>query len=166
METMQKVLANIYYPVAEIKMMHKSIAINGKSKLIVAKKIIFRKNRNIGLLIENGMNEFAMAGIIETYSRTLPSSFTTFNLNSSTIQTKYGLTLLSTASTNFNRLDELHLLSPGPFSKEDESYFKGTIIIRYGKSPQQYLVDICLKRIGEQYGRRFENFIRASLDYN
>jgi putative intracellular protease/amidase len=165
-ETMQQVLANIYYPGAEIKILHNSIPINGNSKITVAKKIIFRKNKKIGLLIENGINEFDMASIIETYSRSFPASFTAFNLSSSTIQTKYGLTLVSTVDTVSKKLNELHLLMSGSFSKEDESYFKNTKIIRYDKLQKEYLINICLKRIEEQYGHQFEKFVKISLDYN
>ena len=165
-KTMQNVMANIYYPDAEIKTMHKSVAINGGIKLTVAKKIFFRKNKKISMLIENGINEFDMASIVETYSRTLPASFTTFNLNSSAIQTKYGLTLVSTGDTNIKSFDELHLLMSPSFSKEDEANVANLKIIRYDKLQKQYLIDICLKRIDELYGHRFENFVKVSLDYN
>ncbi|MEI9913258.1 MAG: DJ-1/PfpI family protein [Bacteroidota bacterium] len=164
-ETMQKVLTNISYPGAEIKTIHKSIAINGKNKFSATKKIIFRKNKKIGLLIENGVNEFDMATIIETYSRTFPASFTAFNLNSSTIMTQYGLTLISTGDTTIKRFNELHVLMPVSLSKEEER-FKNAKIIRYDNLQKQYLLTICLDRIAEQYGHQFEHFVKISLDYN
>jgi putative intracellular protease/amidase len=165
-ETMQNVLQNINYPGVEIKTMHKSIEINGNSKLTVAKKIIFRKNRKIGMLIENGINEFNMAGIVETYNRSFPVSLTVFNLNSSTIRTKYGLTLINTGDSAGKRFNELHVPTPGSFSKEDQSLYKKTKIIRYDNLQKLYPIDICLKRIGEQYGHQFEKFVKVSLDYN
>ena len=165
-ETMQMVLTTISYPAAEIKTLHNSIALSGKNKFVVAQKIFFRKNRKIGLLIEDGMDEFDMASITETYSRSFPASFSIFSLNSSTIRTKYGLTLLSTADVNSRGYDELHLLMPRSFSQKEELYFKNTAIIRYDRPQKQYLIDVCLKRIEEQYGHRFENFVKISLDYN
>jgi putative intracellular protease/amidase len=165
-ETMRQVMANIHYPETAIKTNHKSIAVNGLNKFTVARKIFFRRNRKIGLLLENGMNEFEMASIIETYGRSFPASFTTRNVSNSTIQTKYGLTLACTGDTDMKDLDELHLLMTGTFSKENELYFKKAEIIRYGNLQKEYPINVCLKRIGEQYGNRFGNFIKISLDYN
>ena len=165
-ETMQKVLANIYYPGNEIKTVHKSITISGRNIFNVVKKIMFRKNRKVGMLLENGMNEFDMASIIETYGRSFPASFTTFNLNDSTIQTKYGLTLVTTGAATIKGFDELHLLMPTSLSKEAGSDYKNTKIIRYDALQKQYPINSCLKRIGEQYGNKFEEFVKVSLDYN
>lgn len=166
METQQKVLTSIYYPATEIKTMHKSIAINTSHKLIVAKKIIFRKNRKIGLSIENGVDEFELACLIETYGRSLPASFAVFNLNSASIQTKNGLTLINTGSATVKELDELHVLNAGTFSKQEELDFSNTQIISYDNQQNQYFINICLERIGKQYGNKFENFVKVSLDYN
>jgi putative intracellular protease/amidase len=165
-ETMQKVLASINYPGDEIKTVHTSVALRGSNIFTVVKKVMFRKNRNIGMLLENGINEFDMASILETYGRTFPSLFTTFNLNDSTIHTKYGLTLVTTGNATIKGLDELHLLMPSSLSKEAESNFKNAKIIRYDKMQKQYPVNICLKRIGEQYGNKFEEFVKVSMDYN
>jgi hypothetical protein len=165
-ETMQKALTGICYPAAEIKTLHNSIAISGGNKFTVARKIFFRKNRKVALLIEDGINEFDMASITESYGRSFPASFSIFNLNSSTICTKYGLTLLSTVDVTDGGFDELHMLSPGPLSPKEAAYFKNTMIIRYDGLQKQYLIDTCLKRIAKQYGQRFEDFVKISLDYN
>jgi transcriptional regulator GlxA family with amidase domain len=165
-ETTQKVITNIHYPFPEIKSTHQSIAMNGMNKFAVAKKILFRRNRDIGVLLENGINEFVMAGIIDTYGRTFPSSFRTYVLNDSIVQTKYGLTLIYSGNNKVERLDELHIAMPEAFSKSDELFFKNIKTIRYDNQEGQYLIDVCLKRIGKQYGQQFENFVRVSLDYN
>jgi Transcriptional regulator containing an amidase domain and an AraC-type DNA-binding HTH domain len=165
-ETMQKVLEDIGYPAAEIKTTHKSIAVTGSDKFTVLKKIMFRKNRTIGLLMEDGMNEFEMASIVEAYGRSFPASFTTCNLNSSAIQTKYGLTMLMTGDTAIKDFNELHVLKPGSISADNKIDFSNTTVISYDTPEKQYPIDICLKRIGEQYGRKFGNFVKISLDYN
>ena len=165
-ETTQKVMADIHYPHAAIKSTHQSIAMNGSNKFTVAKKILFRRNRDIGILLENGVNEFAMASIIDTYGRTFPASFKTFMLNDSTIQTKYGLALIYTGNNRIDGLDELHVVMPETFSKAEDLYFKNIKTISYNKMENQYLIDKCLKRITEQYGHQFENFVKISLDYN
>ena len=120
-ETMQKVLADIGYPDAEIKTMHNSISVRGSDKLTVLKKIMFRRNRMIGLLMENGMNEFAMASVLETYGRSFPASFTTTNLSSSSIQTKYGLNMLMAGQTAIEDLDELHVVTPKSIASVSKS---------------------------------------------
>jgi hypothetical protein len=87
-------------------------------------------------------------------------------LNNSTIQTKYGLTLVYTGDIVTKGLDELHFIMPESFSKEDESYFKNTKIIRYDNLQKEYLINVCLKIIEQQYGPQFQKFVRISLDYN
>jgi putative intracellular protease/amidase len=165
-ETMLKVLGSISYPAAEIKTNHISIAVNGANKFSVAKKIIFRRNKELGLLMENGINEFDMASILETYGRTMPASFTAINLKSSTTLTKNGLTLVCTGNPDINKIDEWHILVPSSILKADELTSKRMKIIRYDKLQGQYLLNTCLDRIGEQFGGQFENFVKISLDYN
>lgn len=165
-ETMQTVLTSIYYPDNAIKTVHKSVALGGSNIFTVVKKVMFKKNRNIGMLLENGMDEFEMASIIETYGRTFPASFTTFNLNDSTIHTKYGLTLINTGKARLKGLDEVHFLKSYSFPKVAGSNFNNAKIICYDTIQQQYPIDICLKRINEQYGTRFSEFVKISLDYN
>ena len=166
METMQKVLTGIAYPASAIKTTHHSIAVSGSDKFTVAKKIFFRKNRKVAVLIEDGIDEFDMACITETYGRSFPACFSIINPNSSTTRTKYGLTLLSTAALNSGDFDELHVPLSRTLSPQELAYFKNTSIIRYDGVQKQYLIDVCLKRIAAQYGHRFEDFVKVSLDYN
>ncbi|MEI9810247.1 MAG: DJ-1/PfpI family protein [Bacteroidota bacterium] len=165
-EVMEKVMADIQYPAANIKEEHQSIALKFSNKVTVAKKIFFRKNKAIGLVLEDGINEFDMASLIEAYSRSLPASFSAFNPKGSTIETKYGLMLINTGDTAIRNFDELHVLMPEKFSLKNESYFKGTTIIRYAKVQKEYMINVCLDRIADQYGNSFKNFIKISLDYN
>jgi hypothetical protein len=112
------------------------------------------------------VDEFELACLIETYGRSLPASFAVFNLNSASIQTKNGLTLINTGSATVKELDELHVLNAGTFSKQEELDFSNTQIISYDNQQNQYFINICLERIGKQYGNKFENFVKVSLDYN
>ncbi|MCW3089398.1 MAG: hypothetical protein JWP81_467 [Ferruginibacter sp.] len=165
-ETTKKVMLNINYPEPGIKTIHKSRAINGNNKWAVAKKIFFKKNKKIGLNIENGVNEFDMASILESYGRSLPASLRVFSLHSLAVRTKYGLTLLITGDTDIKKFDELHLVMPNSFLGDDKLNLKNTGIISYDKIQNQYLPDVCLKRIAQQYGHSFEEFVKVSLDYN
>lgn len=165
-EISKKVAADINYPHEEIRLAHQSIALNGSNKFTVVKKILFRNNRNIGLLLENGINELTMATILDTYSRTMPASFKTYILHDSTIQTKYGLSIIYKGNNEVKGLDELHLAMPESFSREDAMLFRNIKTVRYDTTQKQYLFNTCLKNIAEQYGHQFENFVKISLDYN
>lgn len=162
----QKVMSDIQYPAAEIRYAHESIALQFGNKVAVAKKIFFRNNKDIGILIENGVNEFEMASLIEVYSRSLPSTLSVFNLKSPTIITKYGLTLINTNGNTNKKFDEVHLLTSTDLSKEASTIFRNSKLIPYDKAPKEYMFNFCLKKVREQYGRKFENFIKISLDYN
>lgn len=118
------------------------------------------------MLLENGINEFAMAGIIDTYGCTFPGSFKTYVLNDSTIQTKYGLSLIYNGNNSIKGLDELHVIMPEAFSKTDQLFFSKIKTISYDNQQKQYLIDVYLKRIAGQYGHQFEKFVKVSLDYN
>lgn len=165
-ETSTKVAEDINYPHNGARLTHQSVALNGGNKFAVAKKIFFRRNRDIGVLLENGINEFAMASIIDTYGRTFPASFKTYIVNDTTIRTKYGLSLIYTGINSVKGLDELHVIMPEAFSAADQSFFKKIKIIRYENQQHQYLFDVYLNRIGKQYGHQYENFVKISLDYN
>jgi len=165
-ETSKKVAADINYPHEEIRLAHQSIALNSSNKFTVVKKIFFRNNRNIAILLENGINELTMATILDTYSRTMPASFKTYILHDSTIQTKYGLSIIYKGNNEVKGLDELHLAMPESFTSEEAMLFKNIKTVRYDTTQKQYLFNTCLKKIGEQYGYQFEKFVKISLDYN
>lgn len=165
-ETKQKVMRDIHYPHENIQLRHQSIALSGRNKFAVARKLFFRKNRNIAVLLENGINEFTMAAMIDTYGRTIPASFKTYLINDTTVQTKYGLALIATGDNKTDGLDELHVIVPEAFTEADALFFKKTKTVHYNDTQNQYPIDVYLKRIAKQYGHSFENFVRVSLDYN
>ena len=165
-ETMQRVAANIYYPHADIKTEHQSIAVSGSTKTTILKKVMFKKNKDVGVLLQDGMSEFNLAGVLDTYNRSFPSSCNTYSSSGKTVTTKYGLTLIPTGDAHKNNVDELHVLMPGTFSKNAEVFFKKAQYIKYDHQQEQYIIDVCLKRIAQQYGSSFENVTKLLLDYN
>ncbi|HRI21203.1 MAG TPA: DJ-1/PfpI family protein, partial [Panacibacter sp.] len=165
-ETMQLVAANIYYPHAEIKTEHQSIAVSGSTKASILKKVMFKKNKDVGVLLQDGMSEFDLAAVLDTYNRSFPSSCNTYSTTGKTVTTKYGLTLIPTGDAHKNNVDELHILMPETFSKNDEASFKKAEYIKYDQQQKQYMIDVCLKRISKQYGSSFENVTKLLLDYN
>lgn len=165
-ETMQTVAANIYYPHPQIKTEHKSIAVSGSTKTTILKKVIFKKNKDVGVLLQDGMSEFDLAGVLDTYNRSFPSSCKTYITSGKTVKSKYGLTLIATGDEHKNNVDELHVLMPETFSKNDEALFKNAQYIKYDPEQKQYIIDVCLKRISQQYGSSFANVTKLLLDYN
>ena len=165
-ETMQSVAAQIHYPHADIKTEHQSVAVNGSNKVSILKKVIFRKNKDVGVLLQNGISEFDLAAVLDTYNRSFPSSCKTYITSGETIKTKYGLTLMATGDAQKNNVNELHVLMPEIFSKNDVAFFNNAQYIMYDQQQAQYIFDKCLKRISQQYGSRFANVTKLLLDYN
>jgi putative intracellular protease/amidase len=143
---MHKVASDINYPHADVQTRHKSIALNTGNKVTIVKKVITRKNRKLGFLLKNGINEFEMVSILDTYGRSFPKSIKCMIQSDSTIQTKYGLTLVRSGADRSKAFDDVETIRYEP---------KG-----------RYPIDVCLSQIGEQYGAKFQNVVKLLLDYN
>ncbi|WP_295796783.1 DJ-1/PfpI family protein [Mucilaginibacter sp.] len=163
-QQMREVAANIHYPHPEILTGHQSIAITFGNEFTIATKVIIQQNRKLGMLLQEGMNEFEMVSVLDTYVRTFPKSFKFFTLAGSTVQTKYGLTLIHTDDNDPKNVDELHILMPGDHTPVN-SLNGDTKIIRYDLK-NQYPIDVCLARINELYGEKFKTVVKLMLDYN
>ncbi|MEO6667887.1 MAG: DJ-1/PfpI family protein [Ferruginibacter sp.] len=168
--TMSAAAEDIHYPHAELTVNHNSIPISGNSKMRILKKVMFHKNRKIDVLLANGINEFTLASVLDTYGRSFPFSLNTVPMpgiaNDSIVHTKYGLTLLCTADQNYAKADELHVLSSIPLTKEEVGYFNNATVISYDDRSAQYPIEICLNRISKLYGHKFKNVVKLMLDYN
>lgn len=163
-QMMQRVAGSIHYPHPAILTNHESTAINFGNEFTVVTKVIIQKNRKLGILLQDGMNEFDLVSVLDSYVRTFPKSFKFFTLTDSTIQTKYGLTVMHTSDNNPKNIDEIHVLMPGS-DVFTNSLDADTKIIRYDLE-NQYPIDVCLARIGELYGDKFKNVVKLMLDYN
>ena len=165
-QTMQQVIRGIAYPGTAVKTTHQSIAVCGSDKFTVLKKVFFKENRALGLMMEDGVDEFELASIIEIYSRSFPASFNVFSPGSSVTISKYGLHFINTKPATVYRFDELHLLADSASLQKNGLSFKTRAVIHYDRNEQQYMLNRCLDRIEHQYGKRFEQVVRISLDYN
>jgi transcriptional regulator GlxA family with amidase domain len=165
-ETMMKVKENINYPHPLPKMEHQSVAVNFNDKLTIGNKVTFKRNRKVGVLLQNGANEFELAAILDTYNRTFPKSIETFTTVGKKITTKYGLTLLPTGDVQKTKLDELHVINPATFSNDEGKFFGKIETVKYNNLQKQYIIDHCLDRIKSQYGGNFQRVVKLLLDYN
>jgi len=163
---MKKVIDDIGYRYQFPRMEHQSNTLDFGDKVSVVKKIVFGKNKKIGVLLQDGINEFELAAVMDTYNRTFPQSIESFSADNLPVKTKYGLTLVPTARHSDARLDELHVINPLSFSKADQSNFKSAELMKYDNPGKQYIIDECLHRIGAKYGKKFENVVKLTLDYN
>jgi putative intracellular protease/amidase len=164
-ETMGQVMDNVGYPYSEIKMKHESVAITKGSAMKLISKLLFKPNLKIGVFLEDGINEFQLAGILDTYERTFPFSINSFSINNKRVTSKYGLTIYPTGDIVRNQVNELHVLQPELLSLTDNRLVRKAEIVKYNPLEGVYPIDDCLRRIRSLYGSKFEGFVRLMLDY-
>jgi putative intracellular protease/amidase len=165
-ETMQEVMMDIHYKYPEIKLEHESIVLDTKAIIKIIKKVFFSKNLNIGVLLQNAVNEFQLASILDIYSRTFPASIETYILNGTSIKTKYGLTLVTKQNKDITELNELHILTPKRLLKVESALVSKVKVVSYDNLKEEYPFELCLNRISEQYGKSFAMIPKIMLDYN
>ncbi len=165
-ETMLKILSEIHYPYAEIKKGHQNLLVDTNSIYLALHKGSIKKNEKIGVMLQNGTNEFDLAAVLDTYFRSFPQTLETLSSNSLPVISKYGLTLLPTGDINNSMATEIHVLMPETFSQSDEAIFKNAAFIKYDLNEKQYMIDVCLKRISDLYGANFTGLVKLMLDYN
>ncbi len=166
-EVMRAALDSIHYPYAKLKMEHQSIGLSTGNNLTIASKIYFKKNRNVGVLLRDDIDEFELAAILDTYHRTFPGSIETFTTNARSVTTKHGLKIIPTGNRkNIKNLDELHVLNATSISQSELLLLGNTTLVKYNSSDNEYMIHECLNRIKQQYGKKFENVVRILLDFN
>lgn len=165
-ETLQRVMSLIHYPYSEIRKDHQNLLVDNNPIYLALRKGTLKKSEKVGVLLQNGMSEFDLAAILDCYYRSFPSSLDTFIVGSSTVTSKYGLTLLATGDANTNASTELHILMAENISKTEEGLFKNAQLVKYDKHEKQYIIDVCLKRISALYGNDFESLVKLMLDYD
>ncbi|MCW3088093.1 MAG: hypothetical protein JWQ78_1479 [Sediminibacterium sp.] len=163
---MQDVLAGIHYPHAFIKTGHENREIQANSIFIAVRKGAFKSNERVGVILQEGVNEFELAGILDTYQRSFPAAIETFLVSGTSVTSKYGLTILATGDVNKQSCTEIHVLAPAAFSKTDEALFPGAKFVLYEPSRSEYILETCLARIAGLYGNDFANTVKLMLDYN
>jgi putative intracellular protease/amidase len=165
-ETMLSVLKKSNYPSNEIKRAHESQPLHTWQYARWIEKLLFNKSRNLGILLHDGLNEFELAAIYDTYSRSFPATLKPFSLHATMVTSKYGLTLFAEPDYRLKDLDEVHLIDPQIIPEADLQLLKHTNSVIYSNESKNYIFNTCFDRIGKQYGDRFKNLIKQSLDYN
>ena len=165
-EAMKRVIRDVSYPHTAPRTEHQSKVFQVSNKIAVGKKILFRKDKKLGVFLQPGINEFDLAGVMDTYNRTFPASIESFSRENAQIKTKYGLTLLPTGKLRSARLDELHVINFPSFSKYEYQLLNVKDVVQHDRRERRYIIDKCLQRINAEYGKGFENVVKLMLDYN
>src|SRR5688572_3591604 len=165
-ETMLKILNNVKYPHKDVKQDHISNTLTLSSKLSVLNKVLFKDNKTVGILLQNGMSEMDLAALFDINARTMPASILAVVAEGNSITTKHGLTIVSIDKINPGKIDELHVLKQNEVSEKQITQFKNADVIYYDNLQSDYIIDVCLKGIEEEYGKAFSNFVKLTLDYN
>jgi putative intracellular protease/amidase len=165
-ETAQAALRNIRYPHANIKVDHQSCVVNNGAIIKIASKVLFRKKIRMGVWLNDQVNEFDLASLLDTYVRSFPASLNTFSSMGTGVISKYGLTLYPTGDIKNDQVNELHLLNPEQIKSSDQNFFARARVVSYNSSLGKYPIDLCLERIEALYGSKFRNCVKLMLDYN
>ena len=165
-ETMLEVLNKVNYPHKDIRQAHISKALTGPAKLSVLNKVLFKENKTVGILLQNGMNEMDLAALFDITARTMPASILAVIARGNSITTKHGLTVVSIDKIKPGKIDELHILKQSEVPEKQVGQYKNADVIYYDNRQGGYIVDICLRAIKEEYGTGFSNFVKLTLDYN
>ncbi|MDB5210428.1 MAG: hypothetical protein JWQ30_1255 [Sediminibacterium sp.] len=163
---MQKAMTMVHYPGTEIKNDHRNLVVTGDAIFTAVKKGAFKSNERVGVLLQNGINEFELAGVLDSYTRSFPASIETFSADGKPVISKYGLTVLPTGEIATNTCTELHLLNGVNVSRVDEALFPKAKLISYESVAKPYILDACLQRIEGLYGAEFAHTVKLMLDYN
>lgn len=165
-ETAQAALRNIRYPHDSIKVEHQSSVVNNGAIVKIVSKVLFKKKVRMGFWLNDKVNEFDLASLLDTYVRSFPTSLNTFSADGAAVTSKYGLILYPTGDVKKDEVNELHLLEPKQIQSSDQDLFAKAKVISYEQSVGKYPIDICLEKIRTIYGSKFENCVKLMLDYN
>ncbi|GAB3640812.1 DJ-1/PfpI family protein [Spirosoma arcticum] len=167
-QVMQKAMQQICYPSSAFRLVHVNDKITNTEKWLIARKILFGKNRHIGVLVRDGVNELDVAAVLDTYHRSFPASIQSFTLDQGPIVSEHGLVLLPTGDKLSADLDELHV----PAANSVTSNVAGQIsvvavknVIWY-KTGKTYIIDRLLDQLTQQYGAKYARVVALLLDYN
>lgn len=163
---MKNVMQQIHYPYLSPKSEHKSIPIALKHKLRIVSKTLLKENKHLGVLLHEGISEFELAALLDTYHRTFPASIKTFTPDNHPVPSANGLLIVPTGKYGEDKTDEMHMLS---INSDQGVRAKGVgtdqVVIHHDVQ-QFYIFDYLLGKVEERYGAKFRQVVAVLLDYN
>jgi putative intracellular protease/amidase len=165
-EETDTIMRRIHYPSTSIKKEHQSIPVELTDKIAILKKVIVSPDPKIGVLLQDGIDEFALSAILDAYHRTFPASLKTYTIHQPWITSRFGLTIIPGGDfSEIGQLDELHVLAPDSVRGTDQ-VVKKLSLVKYDLEQKEYIFDVCLKRIKLEYGPGLQKGVKRLLDYN
>jgi putative intracellular protease/amidase len=159
-------MKSIHYPYPDIRLRHESKALAFGEKFDIAAKVYLKKNKKIGVLLTNDINEFQLAVTLDTYHRTFPAALNTFTIDNKPVLSKFGLILIpGSVNKELKYLDELHH-PPGIDSMQPALITLCPDVLAIPFPSGSYLFDHNLNRIKKMYGKQFATVVKMLLDYN
>lgn len=164
-QTMRSVMREIRYPSDTIKVSHESRRVDRTAVVRIIGKVLFKKREHIGVLMQDDVNEFELAGLLDTYVRSFPKSINSFTNDGGKIISKYGLNIYPTGDINRQKITDLLVLD-GVSAKMNSSLSAHARFITYYGEANDYPIESYLAAIQVQYGKNLMECVKLMLDYN
>lgn len=164
-QTMKRIMKQVHYPHKQLNLTHKSQPLSIGPKFAALYKMIFKKNKTVGVLLQNGVSEMDLGAVFDIYARSMPSAILAVPGDDNMIRTKHGLRVITMDSVYANEVDELHVLHGEGVSGRLRKKFNKTKWVEYDNK-NKYIIDFCLEKIRSQYSEGFTEFVKLTLDYN
>lgn len=165
-QVMETVMSEINYPSTEIRKAHKNRLVAGNPIYKDIRKGKIKHTEKVGVLLQDGISEFDLAAILDCYYRSFPSSLATYTTGAKNVTSKFGLILLPTGDLNLSPPSEIHVLKSDKLSQADRALVNNAAIVSYDQHDKRYIIDTCLRRIGDLYSDEYMTLVKLMLDYN
>lgn len=149
---------NLPYQLDSLNREPQYLSFNDKTQIL--KKVLFKKNKNLGFLIYQGISEFDFAALLDTYSRTFPNEINSFSIDGNPVRSLHGLTFIPTTKKKI--FDEIHIVQ-NEFELESITQIKGKRITH--TILNEYIFDYGLSSVENDYGLQFRIVTQKLLDY-
>jgi transcriptional regulator GlxA family with amidase domain len=165
-QTMQRVMKQVYYPHATLRTNHESIAIDGRNKKHILSKVLFKKDDKVAVLLQEGVDEFKLAAILDAYHRTFPATLHTYAVSPEGVTSRFGLRIMPSAHIQqLPKSDEVHILSQDALSEKEKQAVGKLPVVQYNPQSTRYIYDECLDRIKTKLGSKMHTVTKRLLDY-
>lgn len=164
---MQAVMKQVDYRFDSLKTSHHSEVVSPADKSAFVKKVLFRNDPDIGVLLQEGVDEFKLAAILDSYHRSFPASIKTYSVANAAVTSRFGLVILPSGdASGIVQTNEMHVLDLSRLTPAEKEVITKVELIGYDKTEGRYIFDVCLERIAALYGNRFQASVKKLLDYN
>lgn len=166
-QTMQRVMKQVRYPHATLRTKHESIAIDARNKKQILSKVLLKKDAHVAVLLQEEIDEFRLAAILDAYHRTFPATLHTYAVKPAGVTSRFGLRIMPSASIQqLCKSDEVHILSAEALSEHEKQAVGKLPVVQYNPQSSRYIYDECLDRIEKKLGSKMHTITKRLLDYN